>query len=304
MILPAIPVMLLFTASGSFALPAAFVAIVFGSCGGVLLLLSAKTAKEKAALALLPSVAYGAALLLGASPLAALAVLLPLPCAVVAAAAVRRCMAFTPAVLALSLAVGGGLLAVLLVSLALNGLLDLSLLPSFLDTVGDALIATIDEVVALYAETGITVEISETAIRNLLASFVNLSPALFALCAMVTAYFIWRTLAIWLVSFGVLPRLPRLLVAPTMSVTAAALFLLSYLVALIANAETATPVGAVAQNLALILEPGLAMVGVGTLLYRRESRSCLSLVALAVLVYLVWSNPQRHWLWQPSTAPS
>lgn len=291
MILPAIPVMVLFTASGTLALPAAFVAIVFGSCGGAILLLGAKTAKEKAPLALLPLSAYGAAVLLGASPLVALLALLPLPCAVVGAVAVRRCTAFTSAVLALSLAIGGGLLAALLTSLAVNGLLDLSLLPSFIDAVGDTLIATLDEAIALYAEAGVTIELSETAIRNLLASLVNLSPAIFALCAMITAYFIWRTLAIWLVSFGVLPRLPRLLVLPTMSVTAAVLFLLATLVAFIADAKTATPVGAVAQNLALILEPGLALVGVGSLLFRRATRSCLSLVALAVLVYLVWSNP-------------
>ena len=281
----------MFTASGTLALPAAFVAIVFGSCGGAILLLGAKTAKEKALLALLPLTAYGATVLLGASPLVALLALLPLPCAVVGAVAVRRCMAFTSAVLALSLAIGGGLLAALLTSLAVSGLLDLSLLPSFIDAVGDTLIATLDEAIALYAEAGVTIELSETAIRNLLASLVNLSPAIFALCAMITAYFIWRTLAIWLVSFGVLPRLPRLLVLPTMSVTAAVLFLLATLVAFIADAETATPVGAVAQNLALILEPGLALVGVGSLLFRRATRSCLSLIALAVLVYLVWSNP-------------
>ena len=291
MILPAIPVMILFTATGGFALPAAFVAIVFGSCSGAILLLSAKTGRERALLAPLPLLAYGAALLLGASPLVALTALLPLPCALVAAWAVHRCRGFTAAVLALSLAIGGGLLVTLLAFLAANSLLNLALLPSFIDAVGDALVATLDEAVALYAETGITIELSEVAVRNLLASLVNLSPALFALCAMVTAYFIWRTLAIWLVSFGILPRLPRLLVVPTMSVTAAALFLLATLVAFIADAKTATPKGAVAQNLALILEPGLALVGVGSLLHRNAPRSCLSLIALAALVYLVWSNP-------------
>ncbi len=291
LILPAIPAMLLFTVGGSMMLPAAFFAIVFGGATGAMLLLSVRNVRRDAPLALLPVAAYVAAVLLGASPAVACLALLPLPVAAVAAFAVRRCTGFTPAVAMLAGVIGAGLLAALLISLGANGLLDVSLLPTFVDALGDELIALLEEAKALYAEAGVTMEISETAIRNLLAELINLSPALLALCAMITAYFTWRTLAVLLVSFGVLPRLPRILVAPTMSAIAAGLFLVTSLISLVANAETATPPGAVAQNLALILEPGLALVGVGNLLRRDRPRSCLALLALIILVYLVWSNP-------------
>lgn len=288
---PAIPAMILFTASGTMMLPAVFFAIVFGGSCGAMLLLSAKNAKQRALLLLLPLAATVGALLFGAAPAVALLALLPLPCAIVAALAVRRCVSFTPAVLSLALAIGGGLLIALLWALAANSWLDASLLPSLVNTLSDALISALDEVRALYAEAGVVIEISETAIRNLLASLINLSPAIFAIIALVTAYFTWRTLAVLLLSFGVLPRLPRLLVVPTVSATAAFLFLIATLTALVANMETATLVGAVAQNLALILEPGLALVGVGQLLRRDAPRSCLTLLTLILLVYLVWSNP-------------
>ncbi|MBR2010460.1 MAG: hypothetical protein IKA06_01760 [Clostridia bacterium] len=290
LIAPAIPAMLLFSVSGSMMLPAAFFAIVFGGACGAMLLLSAK-APGDSVLALLPIGAYFAALLLGATPLAALLTLLPLPVALIAMLGVRRCIPFTSIIIALTAMIGVGLLTAAGIALASVNLLDVSLLPSVLDSLGDELIATLDEAKALYAEAGITMEISETAIRNLLAELINLSPAIFIITCMVTAFFTWRTLAVLLVSFGALPRLPRILVTPTMSVVSAILFILASLAAWIANAETATPFGAVVQNLALILEPGLALVGLGQLLRRNAPRSCSSILALIVLVYLVWVNP-------------
>ena len=289
---PAIPAMLLFAASGSMMLPAAFFAIVFGgACGAMLLLSAKKPSRDILPLALLPIAAYLAAFLLGKTPLVALLTLLPLPVALLAAFAVRRCTPFTPAVAMLAAMIGAGLLTAAGIALATLDLFDLSLLPSFLEALGDAVMAALEEAKALYAEAGVTVELSEVAIRNLLATLVNLSPAIFAVLCLVTGYFTWRTLAILLVSFGVLPRLPRVLVLPTMSATAAALFVISYFTALIANAEAATLAGTVAQNVSLILEPGLALVGAGRLLRRDAPRSCLSLLALIALVYLVWVNP-------------
>ncbi len=291
LILPAIPAMILFSISGSMMLPAIFFALVFGACSGVILLLFVKKPVHSLLFLLLPPAAVLHAWLLGVTPLVALTALLPLPVALVAGLALRRCTAFTPAVLSLSLTVGGSMLLVLTVGLAANGLLNLSFLQGFADTLADALIAALNEASALYAEAGVTIEISESAIRHLLAGLINLSPAILAICAMVTAYFIWRILSVLLVTLGILPRLPRFLVLPTMSVTAASLFILAYIVTLFANLNGATPAGTVAQNLALILEPGLALVGVGSLFGQQASRSCLTLICLIFLVYLVWSNP-------------
>ena len=290
LIAPAIPAMLLFSASGSMMLPAAFFAIVFGGACGAMLLLSAKTPSDSV-LVLLPIGAYLGALLLGAAPLAALLTLLPIPVATVAALGVRRCTPFTPSMIALTIAVCVSLLTAAGVALASLDLLDASLLPAFLDSLGNEVVALLEEAKALYAEAGVTLEISETAIRNLLAELINRAPAIFIIAGMVTAFFTWRTLSVFLVSFGALPRLPRVLAVPTMSVTAAILFISAQLAAMIANAETATLLGAAAQNLALILEPGLALVGLGQLLRRNAPRSCFSMLALIVLVYFIWINP-------------
>lgn len=288
---PAIPALLLFGVSGSMMLPAAFFAIVFGGACGAMLLLAAKSPVRDAVLVLLPLGAYLAAYLLRGDPINALLTLLPLPVALVATFAVRRCAPFAGAVAALTAAVAAGLLLAGGVTLALMDLLDVSLLPDFIGALGDALIAALEEGRAMYADMGVTIEISEVTIRNMLSELVNLSPAIFTVIAMVTAYFTWRTLMVLLVSFGVLPRLPRLMLTPAVSATAAILFLISYFVALIANAEAATPTGAVGQNLALILEPGLALVGLGQLLRRDAPRSCLSVLLLMALVYLVWVSP-------------
>ncbi|MBR2463942.1 MAG: hypothetical protein IKB41_00720 [Clostridia bacterium] len=290
LIAPAIPAMLLFSVSGSMLLPAAFFAIVFGGACGAMLLLSAKSPRDFLSV-LLPIGAYLGALLLGATPLVALLTLLPLPVALVAMLSVRRCTPFTPMMIALTATLCLSLLTAAGVALASLDLLDVSLLPTFLSSLGDEVIALLEEAKALYAETGVTIEISEAAIRNLLAELINLSPAIFIIACMITAYFTWRTLAVLLVSFGALPRLPRILTVPTISVTAAILFILAQLAAMIANAKTATLFGAVAQNLALVLEPGLALMGLGQLLRRNAPRSCFSMLALIVLVYLIWVNP-------------
>lgn len=288
---PAIPALLLFSVSGTMLLPAAFFAIVFGGACGAMLLIGAKKPKRDAILCLLPVAAYLAAFFLRGDAVNALLTLLPLPVAIVAAVAVRHCTPFTASVAALTGIVAAGLLVAGGVTLLLFDLFDITLLPAFLEALANGLTDLLHENAALYAEAGLALEISPVDIRNMLAMLTNLSPALFILIAMVIAYYTWRTLSVLLVSFGALPRMPRLLVTPTMSATAALLFLLAQLVSLVANAETATVTGAVAQNLALILEPGLALVGARQLTRRDGSRSCLSVLLLFALVYLIFNNP-------------
>ncbi len=291
LIAPALPAIFLFSLSGSMMLPAAFFAIVFGGACGAMLLISAGDPRRDTVLILLPAAAYLVAFLLRGDAINALLTLLPLPVAIVAALLVRHCTSFTASVATLTATVAAGLLVAGGVTLAIFGILDVALLPSFLEALTDGFMALLHENAALYAEAGIEFEISELDIRNMLAMLTNLSPALFILTAMMTAYFTWRTLSVLLVSFGALPRVPRLLATPTMSVTAAALFLIAQLIALIGNAETATPTGAVAQNLALILEPGLVLLGTRQLLGRDTPRSCLSLLLLIAIAYLFFSNP-------------
>ncbi|MBQ9801457.1 MAG: hypothetical protein IJW51_00070 [Clostridia bacterium] len=290
---PAIPAVLLFSLSGSMVLPAAFFAIVFGGAAGGLLIATAKEFWQAPALFLLLAAAYAAALLLGADVRVALLTLLPLPAALVAGLATRRCLPFTTAIAAIAAAIGAALLLSGGIALSSAGLLNASHIPAFLDLLTEGILTMFEKSRAIYAEAGLTVEIALSAgdVRNLLAELVNVSPAILAILSMVTAYFVWRVLTVLLVTFGALPRMPRLLVTPTMSVTAAILFSLACVVFMIADRETATLTGAVAQNIFLILEPGLALVGAGRLLRRDEARSCLSLLLLIGIVYLIWVDP-------------
>ena len=101
LLLPAIPVALLFFVSGSMALPAAFCALVFGGVAGGFLIATAKDQKALWLFALLPLIAFATPLLLyGKIALAALT-LLPLPAALAAGLAVRYCKPFTASVAAM-----------------------------------------------------------------------------------------------------------------------------------------------------------------------------------------------------------
>lgn len=293
LIAPAIPAVILFSLSGTMMLPAAFFAIVFGGAAGALLIVTVKEFWQAPALFLLLGAAYAAALLLGADIRVALLSLFPFPVALAAGLAIRRCLPFTTSVTAVAVTVGTGLVAAGTVVLALTGSLDPSGLPAFLDMLAESIVALFEESKSLYAQAGLTVEISlsEEAVRNLLSELVNIAPALLALICTVTAYFTWRVLTVLLVSFRALPRLPRLLITPTMSVMAAILFSLACVVFMIADRETATITGAVARNIFLILEPGLALVGMRQLLRRDEARSCLSFLFLIGIVYLIWVSP-------------
>ncbi|MBE6604309.1 MAG: hypothetical protein E7639_01205 [Ruminococcaceae bacterium] len=294
MLLPALPVAFLFFVSGSMLLPAAFCAIVFGGASGALLI---ATVKEKAHLplvCLLPPVAFLAAWAFGAGPAVAALTLLPLPVALAAGLAVRLCKPFTSSVAAIAVALASVLLLTGTVVLSVLHLLDPTLLPDLLGTCADAMLELLAEQNALYAEAGLGAALplpDRREIVNMLTDLAYVSPALFGIICLVVAYFIWRTLCILLTALGALPRVPRVFSTPTMSVGAALLFLLSYLVVMIANASEITLTGIVAQNIGMLLEPGLALIGVGLLLRREGERSCLSTLLAIGMVYLLFTAP-------------
>ena len=149
----------------------------------------------------------------------------------------------------------------------------------------------IGEASAAYAEAGIAFSISETDLKNTIAMTVNLSPAIFLVLSMITAYFTNLVMHRMLIGFGVLPRLPQRLTVPIVSAFAAVLFIFAYLVSLFGSTGEATVVGVVASNISLILEPCLAYLGFLLLFHRRESRSCLSLVFLFLMIGTLWLDP-------------
>lgn len=286
----AIPALLLFSLTGSFTPSAVFFAIVFGGATGALLLLSVRRVTNGLALLALPALAYLGALLATGDALAALLALLPLPVAVMGFFAVRGCKPFSPAIAAIALVLAITTLSAATVALAKWGLLDLDYLHAFVELLGDELIKMVGEAEALYPDMQVSALLTPLMIRNMVALVVNLSPGIFAVCCIIVAYYVWRTLAQLLLSFRVLPRLPRVFTTPMMSVVSAILFILAFIVSLVAGSAY-TLVGAVAENFTLILTPAFTLIGFGALFGHSAQRSCLSLLLLIGMAYLMFNNP-------------
>lgn len=294
LLLPALPVAFLFFVSGSMLLPAAFCAVVFGGASGGLLIATVKEKAHLPLICLLPPVAFLAAWALGAAPAVAALTLLPLPIALAAGFAVRLCKPFTTSVAAIAVALAAALLLAGAVVLGVLDLLNPTLLPDLLATCADTMLELLSEQNALYAEAGLGAPLplpDRREVVNMLTDLAYVSPAVFGIICLIVAYFIWRTLCILLTALGALPRVPRVFSTPTMSVGAALLFLLSYLVVMIANASEITLTGIVAQNVGMLLEPGLALIGAGMLLRREGARSCLSTLLAIGMIYFLFTAP-------------
>lgn len=289
--LPALPTILLFSLGGSMMLPAAFFGIVFGGACGAMLIISVKNKKFYLLFALLPIAAYLIAFAVKGDPINALLTLIPLPVAIVAALVLLYAKPFVEAHLWLTGVIAATLLVALVITMAMLGILYPGFLTDLIEVLTKELTAMIGEASAAYAEAGIAFSISETDLKNTIAMTVNLSPAIFLVLSMITAYFTNLVMHRMLIGFGVLPRLPQRLTVPIVSVFAAVLFIFAYLVSLFGNTGEATVVGVAASNISLILEPCLAYLGFLLLFHRRESRSCLSLVFLFLMIGTLWLDP-------------
>ena len=289
--LPAVPALLLFSFGGSMMLPAAFFGIVFGGACGAMLIISVKNKKFYLLSALLPIAAYLITFAVKRDPLNALLTLIPLSVAVAAALSLLYAKPFVESHMILTGVIAAALLVAAAATLAVLGLLYKDFLADLIELLNKELLLAVKNASALYAEAGIAFSIDEVDLKNTIAMTVNLSPAIFLVLSMITSYFTNLTLHKMLLGFGVLPRLPQRLVAPIVSVFAAVLFLLAYLVSLLAGTQEATVVGVVASNIALILEPCLAYLGVLLLFHRQGQRSCLSSLFTFAMILLILVDP-------------
>ena len=291
LLLPALVGFLMYSLAGTLLLPAGFFAVTVGGAAGALLFALVAKWQYGVALAALPSLAYLLAFLLSRDPLSALLVLLPVSVAAVGGIAVRRLFTYKSAVLLIAASLGALLLTAGLITFLALGHGGANPLVTLADTLREGIVAATEEMRGMYAEMELPFPFSTEEVVLLAALVVNLLPAIFVICLLVTAYFAWRALLQMLLSFGVLPRLPLRLALLDVSPYAAVLFMLAYLVSLIAGGGGDVVVGAVASNLALILEPALSLVGGKLLLHPGEERSCLSFVLLIFTAYLLWTNP-------------
>lgn len=291
----AFPGVLLFGLSGTeapFALPAAYAAILLGSVLGAFLLVHCRTPRQYLPLLALLVLAFAITALITRNPLQGLLALIPVLLAIALARGVLDCRPLTQSVLTVTvvtavIAVG----AWLIMLAATDGFVGNPLL-ALVETVRTGIVSTYEEVISLYQEQGIVLGISDTDLHNIAAMLGNILPGAFLAVCLVFSFGMWRMLLRVLTGFGTLPRIPVRLATLSVSSFAAALFVLAYIISLIANSGSTTLLGTACENLTIALEAPLVLIGFSSLVGpRREARSCLSLILAVALVVLFVSYP-------------
>lgn len=289
----AIPAFFVYSAFGEHGAPfaVAFCAMLFGGalCGYVLMHFHSKPGHLL--LLLVPAATYGLTFLMTGDPMRGLLTLLPLPLGILYAVMLLRCGSFTDTVISGAAVVALTLGVALLLTLAATGKLVPNALSLLADEMRGDLVARLTEVRTLYEKAGLTVEMTDVQIANSAAMWVNLIPALFLILCSVISFCSFRILLRVTAGFDELPHMPRRVIAMSVSPVAAILFLVAFLLSLLVGRDHASFFGVVLQNLYLVLEPPLILVGFSALTGRGAARSCLSLLILAGLIFILCTNP-------------
>lgn len=267
-------------------LPTVFLALLVGGGCGAFVLIHFHDPKKHLYLLLLPILAWGAAALITGDPLRGLLTLLPVALAIVAAACVLLYVRRTDATVLIAVVLAAVLSIAGIITLGVTGGLNGNPVITLADAIRETVTAFLTE-----SRAKVNIPLTDVDISNTAALFVNLLPGLFLCLCSITAFLVWRTLLQLLIAFRTLPRLPFRLAAFSMSKTSAAVFVAFYIIALFANSTEATLFGTVCQNVALVLEPGLAMIGFASIFSRGGARSCLSYLLVLGLVFVLWQNP-------------
>ncbi len=273
------------------------VALVCGVTTGALTL-TLTTRKQAVWLPLAVLLAYGATLLCSRDPIGSIACLLPLPAAwALSFGTVRSAsredgptrvgvICLTSLVLLLSL---GGMLALSLYRQL--GSLSIETLSTALDAARESIIGqfmaielpenTPDEMRDLLSRENVTEMVNAT---------INLLPGYILAVVNVLAFTAQMLLQVSLTTFGLGASITDRVRLFRMSAVSCAVFFVAYLVALFGNTEVSSLPGTVAQNIYLVLMPGLAFSGILRLLGKPGRRvGCLSmlLVMIAPLLFFI-----------------
>ncbi len=271
-------------------LPTAFVAFVMGGASGAFLLIHYHDPKSGALVSLIPVAAYTLSAWITGDPWRGLIALLPFALSIIGALCVLLYLRRTDATLLLTATLATTLLAAGLLTFAIMGI-EGSPLDFATDTVRSGISMLFANMETLYAEMGVSLGFTDVTVSNTATLLVNLLPGLcLSICA-ITAFLTLRLLLQFLVVLRSVPLLPVRLAGFTMSRSSALLFLAAFVLSLFANYSTTTLLGTVCDNLVLVLEPGLALVGVTALLPRGSARSCLSTCVLFLILILAATNP-------------
>lgn len=293
LLLPAAVLFLLFSSP---AIPALFTAFLLGGACGTILLLAAREKKHLLLWCAAPAFAYLAVFLLCRHPLQAVLVLLPLPLAVCGRYLILRCTAQTTAIVTLAAVLAATLTVAGLIAMLAMDMLHGNPLTIFADALRNSLskafLEALAELRAVYAEMGTELPLTDETMLALVPLLVNLLPGLFLSVCVLVAFFIWRADLNFILNLRMLPRVPLRMNALHLSPVTAAVYVPAFLVALFGNLPDVTFAGTAALNFALVLSPGLALVGYAALSPRRgERRSCLSTLLFFGLILATVSNP-------------
>jgi len=290
-----IPCLFLYSVLGSALLPAVFLSLMLGGAAGTLLPTAFRERWQRwLILPFVPALLYFPAWLAGGDPWRALLVLLPLPVSVCGHILLSRCTGFTRSVCVLSATLAATLGAAGVITLLVMGVHANPAVYAG-DLLRDGTVRYLTEGRAALADSGLsgslTTGFTDTAIENTAISLTNVTPALFLIACAVTCFYLWRTMLSCLLICGTLPKLPLRLYGFTIGPAAAVVFLSSFLVAVFSNYDHLTVAGVAAQNLYLVMEPPLILAGLSSLLRRGAARSCLSVIVLIGLVYVLLQSP-------------
>ena len=269
-----------------FLLPAVYASLILGGIGGGFLLIHCRE-KKYLALLLLPVAAYGIAAAV-AGPLQGLWVLLPVALSLVLGFGILNCCPQTPVLLWMAAVLALAALSGYFVWYALQGWPVANPFEYLNGMIRSGFESMFRAANALYAEQGMELALSDADAQLMAAVIGNVLPGLFLAGCAVLSFMIYRTNLRVLVSWGTLTRVPLRVGAMTISPIAAVLFILSYLISLFLGADL---VGTVCENLSLVLEPALVLVGVTSLLGGGARRSKVSLFLLIGLVVLLLNYP-------------
>ena len=281
-ILPALPDPIL--------LPAAFTAFVMGGATGGFLLIHYHDFKKYPYIPAIPVAAYALSAWITGDPVRGLIALLPFALSIVAALCILLLVKRTDATILLSVTLGAVLLTAGLLTFAIMGLTP-SPLEFVTNTVRHGIVTLFADMEMMYAEMGMSLGLTDVAIANTATLLINLLPGICISICTITAFLTYRLLLQLMMLLRSLPRLPLRLSGFTVSRVCAILFLAALLLSLFASYDTVTLFGTVCDNLSLVLQPALALVGITSLLPRGTARSCLSTCILILIVFLAISDP-------------
>ena len=169
------------------------------------------------------------------------------------------------------------------------GSLDESTVLSLIDELRLSMTASLDEQFAALSELYGTSVLADFSAEALVNSVFNVLPAIFTILLTVSLYIIQRLLFLCYSAFHLKDRFTPEMKTFEVSAPCAVIFAVCYLMSVILYSNKG-PAKAVFDNLSMILEPGLAVTGLLSLLPKRDGNmvriGCFPIAALIIVFFI------------------